>query len=553
MKLYLTLFFALSSLGTSFAQSLPVGMPVLEDAYRREQLQGNVDSLISFMVRPLFTGTSEGERGIALDTVGSEDSFTTFGTKVSFDNSRGVIQILPLSWLQQYNSKIPYGWNDGSVIPAKGYQTQLSFGAYARYGPLSLQLKPELVFAKNSKFEGLPTDHHDVIWAQYYDKYFNVSDIPERYGEKTYSKALWGQSSLRLSFDPVSVGISGENLYWGPGVRGSLLMSNNAPGFKHITLSTTRPVITPIGSFEAQMVVGRLENSGLPPPEPNRVYQGKSLYIPKQDDWRYLSGFVLTYSPRGVPGLFIGASRVSQVYHQDAGKKAGDFFPLLQPFEKKNKSEKRDYLSSLFFRWVWKEGKAEVYGEYGHNASRKLKEFLMEPDASAAYLIGFRKLIPFSKIRDEYIQTGIELIELQQTSMPEKGGWYTSSMIRQGYTHRGQVLGAGIGPGSNLQSLDISWIRGLKRIGFQLERYVHNNDLYYQIFTDSYDFRKHWIDMSYSLSGDWDYKNLVVSARASMIRNMNYHYVLFNRPPDYFVPGLDFMNYQVKLGVNYRF
>jgi hypothetical protein len=126
-------------------------------------------------------------------------------------------------------------------------------------------------------------------------------------------------------------------------------------------------------------------------------------------------------------------------------------------------------------------------------------------------------------------------------------------MIRQGYTHRGQVLGSGIGPGSNLQSLDISWTRGLKRIGFQLERYVHNNDLYYQIFTESKDFRKHWIDMSYSLGGDWDYKNLIVSAKASMIRNMNYHYVLFNRPPEYFVPGWDFINYQVRVGVTYRF
>jgi hypothetical protein len=110
-------------------------------------------------------------------------------------------------------------------------------------------------------------------------------------------------------------------------------MSNNAPGFKHITLNTSRPVQTPIGSFEAQLIAGRLENSGFLPPQENRVYEGKSLYVPKRDDWRFLSGFVLTYHPKGVPGLFIGASQVSQMYKQDAGKRPSDFLPLLLPFE----------------------------------------------------------------------------------------------------------------------------------------------------------------------------------------------------------------------------
>jgi hypothetical protein len=42
--------------GTGYAQTLPVGIPVLEDAYRREQLLGITDSLISFTIRPLFAG-----------------------------------------------------------------------------------------------------------------------------------------------------------------------------------------------------------------------------------------------------------------------------------------------------------------------------------------------------------------------------------------------------------------------------------------------------------------------------------------------------------------
>ena len=52
--LLVTLFF--SNCGEVFSQTLPVGIPVLEDNYRREQLLGKTDSLISFTIRPLFTG-----------------------------------------------------------------------------------------------------------------------------------------------------------------------------------------------------------------------------------------------------------------------------------------------------------------------------------------------------------------------------------------------------------------------------------------------------------------------------------------------------------------
>lgn len=536
--------------GSGFAQTLPVGMPVLEESYRREQLLGNKDSLVSFTIRPLSVGN---EMDFRADSLSGESSLGQFKGRLSWSGDKAYLQLLPVNLQWQYNSLLPYDWNDGSLIPAKGGQTQISFGAFFKYGPLSVQLKPEYVSAENLEYEGFPSEQYDIVWAGYYDKYFNVTDITERYGEDPYSKLFWGQSSVRLTFDPVSVGISNENLWWGPGRRSSLLMSNNAPGFKHITLNTSRPVQTPVGSFEAQLIAGRLENSGFLPPQENRVYAGQSLYIPKRDDRRFLSGFVLTYNPKGVRGLFIGASQVSQMYDQDAGKRASDFLPLLLPFESREAAAVRDRYSSLFFRWVLHEANAEIYGEYGHQGKHRISSFLKEPDRSAAYLFGVRKITPLNKRPGEYIQTSLELTQLQQAYGPEKGGWYTSQVIRQGYTHMGQVLGAGIGPGSNLQSLDISWFKGLKRIGLQFERYLHNNDFYYQMYSDPIDYRKKYVDMSAALSADWDYKNLVFSAKAAMIRSLNYQYVLYNRPPEYFVTGWDRMNYQVKLGVMYRF
>jgi hypothetical protein len=546
------LFFSIS--GEVFGQTLPVGMPVLEDTYRREQLLGKSDSLISFTIRPLFNGDIlNPESALFRDSLSREQNYFKFRNKFTWDGDKGSIALLPVSFQYQFNSLLPYDWNDAGLIPSRGNQIQMSFGVFAKYGPLSIQLKPEYINADNLDFEGFPSEQFDIVWANYYDKYYNVSEITERFGEDVYSKLLWGQSSIRLTFDPVSIGLSNENLWWGPGHRSSLLMSNNAPGFKHITLNTSRPVQTKYGSFEAQLIAGRLENSGVLPPQVNRVYEGRTLYIPKRNDWRYLAGFVMTYNPKWLPGLFIGASRVSQMYNQDAGTSPADFIPFLQPFENKSAAEKRDRYSTLFFRWVLKESNAEVYGEYGHQGKTPFTQFLKEPDRNAAYLLGLRKIIPWNKRPGEYFQVSLEVTELQQTSVPEKGGWYTSSAIRQGYTHSGQLLGAGIGPGSNLQSLGISWYKGIKRIGVQGERYDHNNDFYYQMYNDPIDYRKHYVDMSASAFVDWDYKNLVFSAKGTMIRSLNYQYVLYNRPPDYFVTGWDRINYQVKVGLMYRF
>ena len=51
-------------------------------------------------------------------------------------------------------------------------------------------------------------------------------------------------------------------MWWGPGTRNSLIMSNNAPGFLHFTLNTKKPIETFIGSFEGQIISGKLEGSG---------------------------------------------------------------------------------------------------------------------------------------------------------------------------------------------------------------------------------------------------------------------------------------------------
>ncbi|MGB4774733.1 MAG: capsule assembly Wzi family protein [Daejeonella sp.] len=544
------------------AQSLPVGTFGLEDYYRREQLMGKVDSNISFTIRPLnFSLMNKFPEGYSTEDTLHKKILLISGP-TSWKSSDGKIntQLLPFNLQLQFNSHHPYGWNDGALIPARGLQTLICGGFYTTYGPLSIQFKPEIVLAENPSFEGFPTDHYDVVWARYYD-YYNYIDLPERFGKRGYARIFWGQSSIRYNLKSFSAGISTENLWWGPGMRNSLLMSNSAPGFKHLTINTIKPVKTPIGSFEGQLIAGRLEGSGFGPLEPDLKYFGSSLYLPKPNDWRYLSGLTLNWQPKWIPGLFLGLARSFQVYSKDIGKRIGDYLPTFLPFQKINADDpinKRDQMSSVFMRWLWPDEQAEIYFEYGRNDhSRSFTDFALEPENSRAYLVGLRKIFPFNKSKQENFIINLEVTQLQQTSIPTvrgAGAWYVNKYIRHGYTNRGQLLGAGIGPGGNLQSLDISWFKGLNRIGLQAERYVHNNDFYYYAFEDSLDFRRHWVDLSLAANGEWNYQSFIFNAKLQAVRSINYEWYLLQKPGEpYFVDGRTELNIQVQGGFTYRF
>lgn len=538
-----------------YAQTIPVGAKALEDYYRREQLRGNVDSSVSFTVRPIVPGLSFKKRdGFYPDS--TEVRYNLVETESEWTDGKFRAKLLPISFQTQFNSHHPYGWNDGAMIPAKGLQMLLSPGIYAEYGPLSIQFQPEIVIAGNAGFETFNKDHYDIIFARYYD-FYNKIDLPVRFGSKEYSKAYWGQSSIRLNYKGMSIGASTENLWWGPGMRNSLLMSNTAPGFKHLTLNTTKPINTPIGSFEGQLIAGRLDGSGYGPLEPNKTYLGSSLYVPKPDDWRYLSGIVLTWHPKWVPGLFLGLTKSSQTYSKDLNS-----FSDYLPFFSSNKSitadeplNKRDERGSLFLRWLWPEEQAEMYFEYGHN--NYSGDFLLEPANSRAYIFGIRKLLPFNRSRNENILLGVEITQMGDPSLDnvlKASGWYNSVSIPHGYTNRGEVLGAGIGPGGNMQSLEVSWISGLKRLGLQLERYVHNTDFYYYAYIDSKDVRRNWADFSLAANGEWNYKNFIFNARLQAIQSLNYQWYLIQQPGEkYMVPGKDVFNLQLQAGLTYRF
>jgi hypothetical protein len=524
----------------TYAQSQTSGVQLYNELARDLQVNGKINPLLSFCVRPVYNTNI-----FSVDSISNNHFAQKLNRLDSVQSSKRCI-LLPVQLNQQYNSHHPYGWNDGSMIPAKGYQTQLSFGVFVNKGILSLQLNPEIVFAQNSSFSQFPAHQKDSIWRSYYNTVLNKIDAPDRFGSGRYFKIFPGQSSLRFNYHNLSLGISTENLWWGPGIRNSLLMSNNAPGFPHLSFNSIHPVISPVGSFEWQLISGHLTGSGILP-DTSRRFNGQPLYQPKQDGDRYLNGMVIAWQPKWTKGLYVGFSRVFYQYRSEVPSSFDGYVPVFGKFFKgglsNDDAKRRDQMISFFFRLILPNENAELYAEYGRNDhSQNANDFLLEPEHSRAYIVGFSKTFDLSKNKMRLFGE-ITNLQIPSTSLlrPQES-WYTHYQVKHGYTNYGQIMGAGIGPGGSSQTIGLQWGKTFNKIGGTLERVVHNNDFYYNAFAPLEQWQKHWVDISLNLNKSWARKRIVYDAGLSFINAMNYQWYYKN-----------VFNISARLGVSYLF
>jgi len=553
------MFFAAISISGLNAQTIPLGTPVIQDYLRRQQLLGKFDSAFSFNYRPITIS----KNGLNADSL-VFNANQYFKTITSFANDKGKVKLLPVEFRMAYDSNHPDSRNDGAMIRARGLQTYLSAGIYTELGPLTIQLKPEFIFAENKDYQGFPFKprHFESTWQTRYI-WYNLIDEPERYGVNSYSRFTWGQSSIRLNKWGLSLGLSTENIWWGPSIRNSIMMSNNAQGFPHLTFNTQKPIKTAVGSFEGQFITARLESSGFNPPASDVIFRGRVSFAPKPDDWRYYQGLSFSYSPKWISGLSLGFTRWVQQYYKNT-QATNDYFPAFSNLFRKNDNNvtrteiDRDQAAGIFGRWVWYDSQAEFYFEFAKNdASLNLRDLLVDTDHSRALTVGINKLFPTTK-KHEFWQFNFEWTQMSQTEsrlLRNASSWYIHSRVVHGYTNNGEVLGSALGPGGNAQYLEVAKVKDFNRIGGAIERYVHNNDFNNAAFPD--DFTRYWVD--YNLYGFYEqrFNSMILSASLFYTYSFNYQWEVLFDPDDPSAfpdtPGVDRNNWNFDLKIAYSF
>jgi hypothetical protein len=511
------------------AQQVPVSFPVLRDYLRRQQVLGTIDSKHSFHYLPIQMPQVMGKGADPF----LRDSLQFQREPISREKHQVRFSVLPVQLTQTYNSALRYGWGDGAMVPARGIQHLLSAGVHLGYKGLSVQLYPQFHYAQNLPFEEYDPNLPIGFYSRK-SRYVNFLDNPVRYGTGSFTQLLPGNSHVKYNLGSFAAGVSTENIWWGPGKNHGLMYSDNAEGFLHATLHTTKPIETFLGNFEGQYFMGRLEGSGLTQYS-DGAYQ--NLYRDYIDDWRYLTGLSVTYSPKWIDGLHLGVARSFMMYSENRNEQGfTGWFPLFEGFQKEqigireSTEAKTDQLVSVFARWVFEPAKAEVYGEFIRtDHPLNWRDLIINPEHSRGYLLGFTKYIPLKS--DVLVEVGMEMTQTENsinsmlrwagTGLTHGGlGLYDNYQVRHGMTNRGQILGSGLGNSGNQAVFSASRVKGMKKIGVSFERLAHDNIVHNYIQASEMDILR-WVTLGMGAHWEHSMSNLLFSVDAKAMRSHN--------------------------------
>jgi hypothetical protein len=482
------------------AMPIAVGYTDFDDVIRDLQLLGKIPSESSLTIRPYILPklVSYDSLLLAIDPELLNEGHLV--RKKHFD-----VQLLPFNYLQKYNSDRPYGWNDGPLSFSNGYQYLASGGAYFRWRNIHLTLRPEYYHTASDKYET------SSEWGQV---------------NPSLNKLTLGQSNLRIDFGPISIGGGNNNIWLGPGLHSSLIMSNNAPGFGHAEITTNRPIKTPIGNFELILLGGNLtqnQDQGFENFAYNLLH---TKTVERQI--RYLNILNITYTPPFFENFYLGFNRV---FHSFAPLNTNnfkkDYFLVLNNlFRNQYRDDDKpiDQLLSVYTRYFFPKSHAEIYFEYGLNdGSSNLRELLTDLSHSAASIFGFKKLQYLTPTN--YLSLNIEATRKSQTTsylLRNAGNWYEHNALTAGYTNQNQIIGDGSGFGNNVQTAFISYGNLTKRIGIKYQHIEQNPRRLVGTVGNLWLGDVNWNDYAYGIQAKYNFNKIMFNLEGQWVKSNNY-------------------------------
>jgi hypothetical protein len=376
-----------------------------------------------------------------------------------------------------WNSRLPFDRNDGGVWAGVGTTVHAIAGARAECGRVRLTIAPELWRAQNRPFPLLAPQQP---WLSgfanpFYSGREASADLPLRFGTRPVTNLGPGQSALEVEAPYVTIGAGSQTQWWGPGVHNALVMSNHAAGIPGAYIRTTKPISARWGSVEARWMVGALTES------PYFDYNDTN-------NLRSFSGVVAAYTPPGDSNLTVGFARVVYAATPGLGALSARFLDALGRWgEKANvryatEGRAAEQMIEFFGRWIFPRDGLEVYGEWARVLLPvSLRSLLVAPQYSQGYTLGTQWLSNTDSAATAW-RTNIEftMVEQPRYTNSEPPAFYVSPVVPQGYTQRGQGIGALVGPGGSGQFIDVDRVRPDWSVGVFGGRIRFNDEQYYR-------------------------------------------------------------------------
>jgi hypothetical protein len=256
--------------------------------------------------------------------------------------------------------------------------------------------------------------------------------------ETPYKSAGIRETQLYLNFNGFSIGFSNANMWWGPGLHSSLMMTNNTTGFGHLMLGTINEKRINDWGFNGRYILSKFGKRSKSEP--------------------YYSGFIFNTTYYSIPIITVGFSRA----FLSGGKNTNYDISLLEaallPFEfvkiekSSNQSDLLNPIDQTYTGYInlrFPNSGLVMFLEYGRIAGpESVEDFILHPDHSRAYIFGVRKYGLFNNIN---LMFGFEYANLIQTAfwqLRDTPDWNSASQFDFN-TYDGRYWAAHSGPDSD--------------------------------------------------------------------------------------------------------
>ena len=465
-------------------------------------------------------------------------TFTLWQYKKEDSNwfTKGIPESLKLKiygpkWFNSYNTKTPYGQNDGALWQGSGYNTSLTAGLRLEGYGFEFTVKPQLSWMENKEFEFI-----EGVNGSKYSYFCGGIDLVQRYGDSSLWNFNWGDSEVRWSWHSFTVGFGTQNPWLGPAWLNPMLGSNNAPGYPKVDIGLRKTkIIIPgidlyLGEFEGRVWTGKLTQSDYV----NTTYNYDTM----------VNGLTIAYSIPYFENFVFGGTRIIlSRFKNENFKYIGRLFTMSKGNDVSGEGE--DQKVALFFDWILPKAGFEVFLEFGVDdyTTYPLENFFH----TAIYTVGIKQRIPIElhkiiktlpviPLDSEFIFEFNNFEMSQDFQMQwQYGGYYVHGQIMSGYTNGGQILGAGTGSFGNSQFFGYKIFYPRGSVLLSMQRFCPNNNYIYNKAVNadaskpSAIWEQYWANfeanLTFGLYADYYIlDSLRVGGSATFIKHGNYMY-----------------------------
>lgn len=413
-------------------------------------------------------------------------------------NQNLLLKIYGPEWFNSVNTHAPYGQNDGALWQGRGYNTSLTGGARLEAFGFEVTLKPVIGWSQNGEFEYIKPNYSGTNYTGKAEDfgYYGVAgiDAPQRFGNHSFFFFDLGDTEVRWSWYGFTMGFGTQAPWLGPAKLNPIIHSNNAASYPKIDIGLRKTSLYMphfgwhIGDIEFRGWWGKLSES-------------EYFDNDETNNNNLISGLAFAYAFPGIfTGLSIGINRTMLSKWSDfsAYTLFDIFVPGLSTLTNGG-TDASDQRFSLTIDYILPKAGFEIYFEWARNDFSPNIDFLIRyPFHTQGWTLGVEKT--FSLPKNNALAVLIECTGLECSADYDRLiGWYSTfyahHKVTQGYTNKGQWLGAGIGTGGNSQYLGVKWLHQKGDLNFFIQR--RNPDLDYTMYID---YRK---NLEEAKKGNW--------------------------------------------------